>query len=183
MCSSQTANLIVEVLSEKMNNNEIFTAFDVTKEVRSRTSETVLHRDVRRILSNYLSIGYNKELCVLNVSGNPQAFVYYPDSKSFNDYPLVLKDDEEDNDETDEDNEEDIVSINIDGRVNVPKKVLKSINPVGGSYDILVNGSLISKKPNSDGRVRFSTKDSGITTSKVKIIVDSNKNVIEVESI
>ena len=104
----------------------------------------------------------------------PYSFVYFPNGKSATDHPLVNEDEEKDS------VDDDVISATAEGRINIPKKILDQITPVGGSYDISFGGVLFPKNPNSDGRVRFYMKDLGISGNKVKITVDSD--TIQVES-
>ncbi len=188
MCNVLVASSIVEVLEKMIQNQKVFTAFDVTKEARKIVSDTVLHRDVRSIVTNEFQIGemkdYNRELCTLNISNTPTAFVYFPDSKSAADHPFVddvsVVEDDEDEENGDDEN---IISITAEGRFNIPKKILDQIQPTGGSYDLMVNGDLHCRVSNVDGRIRLTANKVGLTTHKCRITVDTVKHKILVESI
>ena len=52
MCTTAEATLIIEVLDEKVQNQEVFTAFDVTSAARSKTDDNIRHSDVRNIVNN-----------------------------------------------------------------------------------------------------------------------------------
>lgn len=188
MCTVLVANTIIEVLDEKCKNKDVFTAFEVTKEARNKTSDTVLHKDVRDIVNNEFVTSqmqdYDRELCVLDMSGNPQALVYFPDGKSVSDHPLVsdntITDDTSDDDT---DDGPDVYKLTAKGRINIPKKLVDKISPIAGSYDVFVNGDLKSTAPNKDGRVRLSLRHLGISDSKVSITVDDNADIIRIETV
>ncbi len=190
MCTVLVASTIIEVLDEKCKNQDVFTAFEVTKEARIKTSDTVLHKDVRGIVNNEFITSqmqnYDRELCVLDMSGNPQALVYFPDGKSASEHSLVSDNTSVviDDDNTDSTvNDPDVYTLTAKGRINIPKKLVDKISSVAGSYDIFVNGDLKSTTPNKDGRVRLSLKKLGISDSKVKITVDDNSDTISIETI
>lgn len=79
MC--QHLSTIKTVVNEYVNDNKMFTAFDVTKEVRARVRDRVSHTDVRRDVHSMFStgtmFGYNRTLA--NLAGvNPQPWIYHP---------------------------------------------------------------------------------------------------------
>lgn len=188
------ASTILEVLDEKIKQGDVFTAYDITIAARAKTSNNVRHSDVREIVNNEFLQGemtdYTRDLCTLDLSGSPQAFVYFPMTASSYDHPLVNIDTTDDSidsivDDSTEDSTEDStdgkeITVTAEGRVNVPKDVLSKISPTGGSYDILVSGTLTCVIPNKDGRVRINARKLGIIGDKVEITVDSSKNIIEV---
>ena len=75
MCSVAMANSIIEILDQKIQDGDPFTAFDITSAVRATTDDTVIHNDVRNIVNNeYVTsqmAGYERELCVLDISSKP----------------------------------------------------------------------------------------------------------------
>ncbi len=184
MCSMIVASSIVEVLEQKISDGEVFTAFEITKAVRAAVTDNVRHSEVRGVVNSEFLQGdmkdYSRDLCTLNTTGNPQAFVYYPElSKEASDHPLVDSstvsdpDDDDDGDGTDDSlSDPDIVSMTAEGRINIPKEKLDKISPTGGSYDFMISGQLECRKANSDGRIRFTMSDIGIGT-KCRIKVDS----------
>jgi hypothetical protein len=171
MCSATVFDVILNVISEFVSSQKLFTAFDVTKEVRSRVDGKVPHFDVRSFLNSEFLMGqdmdsYNRELCVLNVIHDPRAFIYYPDGKEASEYPLY-KSSTVQKDPTIDD--EDIIEITAEGRFNIPKSMLNQVNTVSGSYHFLIDGDNICRSPNSDGRVRFTAKEIGIDSSKCSV--------------
>jgi len=189
MCNVATATTILEVLDEKVQNREVFTAFDITLAVRAKNPDTILHRDVRNVVSNeFVSREldrYSRELCSLNISGNPQAMVYFPDDKSADEHLLVDKIYSPDNTDDDDaiSNDPDVVNLTTEGRVNIPQKLLSQVSPTGGSYDFTVNGDLKCIIPDKDSRVRLSLKSMGFIGNKCRLTVDSSRNLITLESV
>ena len=96
MCSDKCQNLIDEVLSELVDGNESFTAYDVSKKVQGLLDQQGLpferHIHMRAFIHNLMdncvfSGEYEKEL--RNVSGAAQkAWVYFPTKLS--NTPLTL---------------------------------------------------------------------------------------------
>jgi hypothetical protein len=185
MChNAKVRDKIIEILGQKVTNQDVFTIFDLTKEVRANTTEKVFHKDVRDVaVQEFLAGGmptYNRDSYVLNTQDSPVAMVYYPNGKDGSEHPLVKVEDNNDGGDGGSDDEEDeaVVSITAEGRINIPKKFLDKVNAVGGSYDCIFGGTIYPKSPNKDGRVRLSNKDIFISGNKVKISVDTNKNTI-----
>ncbi len=197
MCSVATANHILEILEDMIQNQEVFTAFDVTVAVRAITSETVLHDDVRGVVDGqFISqqiAGYDRELCALNVSGNPQALVYFPDGKSAQDHSLVdgstasvapaASDGSDGSDGAVVDLDDDEYATTKEGRVQIPRKLLSQVNPVGGTYDVMISGSLKSASADARGDVRVSLRQYDITDEKVKLVVNVSNNTISIETV
>jgi hypothetical protein len=199
MCTTLVANLIIEVMDEKLQNGEVFTAYDITMAARAATSDTFSHGDVRNIVNNAFITGdmadkgpdeYERELCTLNLSDSPQAFVYFPDTKSANDHSLVdghtpvassvsipastasvvdLDDDE--------------YATRKDGRIQIPAKLFAQVTPNAGTYDVLVNGTLKCASKNAKGEIRVGLRQFGIRDSKVKITVDTSNNTINITTV
>jgi len=211
MCDVTVAKTIVEVLDEAVKNQEVFTAYDITIKARKLSDDTIFHsgntifhKDVKNIVVNKFVTqqmpGYNRELCKINKLGKPEALVYYPDGKSVSDHSLVLSapildnavtpddDLDDDFDDDDFDDEEivvskDVYNLTAEGRVNIPKTLLDKVAPSAGGYDVLVSGTLRSIAPNKDSRVRVSLKNMGISSSKVRMTVDTSNNTINIESV
>jgi hypothetical protein len=187
------ASTIVEVLNEKILNEEIFTAYDITIAAREATDDTVIHDDVRNIVGNEFNTnqikGYVRELCTLNLSGSPQAFVYFPDTKSASEHPfvdgvstpvsssvsmpvstpaVVLGDDE--------------YKTTKEGRVQIPRKLTEQVSPNNGTYDLIINGSYRGVNPDARGDLRIGLIQFGIKDSKVKVTVDVSNNTINIET-
>lgn len=189
------ASIIVEVLEQKLLDKEVFTAYEVTQASRALTTERVDHADVKDIVNNEFKTQQMgtvaRMLCSLNDGRGSEAFVYYPNGKSASDHPLVGSvavsnvsvnlDDSTDSDSTDNTDNTDSIDSNItaEGRINIPKSLLSSVTPTGGSYDISFNGSLHCRVPNKDGRVRISINAIGFVGNKAKFSIDKNTIVIE----
>jgi len=193
MCSVAIQSCIQEILDQKVRDGEAFTAFDITQAARQCTDENVRHSEVRGIVQNSFESdeipGYIRELCSLNLPGNPQAFVYFNIMKSAADHPLVgsvpAPDDSDDDGEDDSDGDslqDGEVIATAEGRVNIPTSILSQVSTNAGSYDMLISGTLKCVTPNKDGRVRICLKPVGITDKKVKIVVGSN-NTINIETV
>jgi hypothetical protein len=85
MCNSQSADLIRQVVTEKVNSNVMFTAWDITLEVtnlaRQQGIPTERHRDLKGTthdeVDQYISQGlYQRTL--RDVGAPTSAFVYHP---------------------------------------------------------------------------------------------------------
>jgi hypothetical protein len=193
MCSTVVENAIREVIDEKVLNEELFTAFDVTKVVRQNVSEQVYHSEVRNVVQRAWvgdadrMIGYDRELCTLNVADKPQAFVYLPQDKTVEDYPLVDSDDVVDSNDIVDNvaSDEDVFSVEGAGRLNIPKKILDKVspNPVSGSYDFMVNGNLVCHRKNANGAIRISVKTFGLTGDKCRVEIDKSNDTISISSL
>ena len=197
MCTVLVANTIVELLDAKVQNKEVFTAFDVTSAVRAAMidGDSVLHNDVRNIVNNEFITQqiqeYNRELCTLDISGNPQALVYFPDTKQANDHPLVsgssIADPADVTDDSDDDTVVDLaddeVATTKEGRVQIPRKLLDGVTPNSGSFDVLISGSLQCATKDARGDVRVGLRQFGIRDSKVRVTVDSANNTINIETV
>jgi hypothetical protein len=79
MC--QHVGLIEDVVNDFVNNGQMFTAHNVTAEVRRRTKDRVAHDDVKRDVHKMFNDGamfsYNRSLASLQ-NVNPQPWVYHP---------------------------------------------------------------------------------------------------------
>ena len=191
MCAIATANLIVEILAQMILDGNVFTAFDVTLAVRDKNDgDTVMHNDVRNIVNNEFiaqhMVGYKRELRTLDLPNSPQAFVYYPDGETAEIHPLVsgtatVPDNTDDGDTTVDDLGDDEYKLTAEGRIQIPRNLLSKVTPNAGSYDILVNGTLKSARPDARGDVRVGLRRIGITGDKVKLTVDSQANAINLE--
>lgn len=98
MCEPATANLIQEIIDRKINNNELFTAFDVSlavKELASAKGEPVeRHRHMKgtihQTIEPFVQQGiYNSELW--DVGAQTRAFLYYPNGADPNTYVPVAR--------------------------------------------------------------------------------------------
>ena len=115
MCDSATRTVIEELVEEKVSKEEMFTAWDITKEVRSsgtREPHRSVKRVVHRIFENGEMEGYDRALVSVR-PGVPSPFVYHPDGIDPNDYLAQGKvdkasrngdgDDDDDDDDGDDD--------------------------------------------------------------------------------
>ena len=190
MCKLMVADTIVKILDEKVQNGEVFTAFDITSAVRNEIkNDTITHKDVRNIVHNEFITqqmqGYDRELCTLDISGSPQAFVYFPDTKQASDHPLVSvgsttdSTDELDDDELDDDE----YKTTKEGRIQIPRKLLNKVSPVSGSFDITINGTIHCASKDARGCVRIGLRQLGIRDNKVRVTVDTNSNSINIDTV
>lgn len=210
MCTATIAQSILDALSARQKNGSVFTAYDVTKDVRDGTQENIKHKEVQDIVHaewNQVQFiaGYNRNDMVKldKLVGSPWAIIYYPDGKSPSDHPLV----------TDtsnpaptvnpipatsapiasvpktttpklggqvKDGDDFICSITTEGRIEIPGKLLSQANVVGGTYDVKFSGSAIYKAPNSEGRLRIHKSELG-NGDTFRVSVDVDSNTINVE--
>lgn len=74
-------NLIEDAVNNFVNDNKMFTAFDVTKEVRGQTQDRVYHdevkKEVHKMFHNNRVSGYARSLASLP-NANPQPWLYHP---------------------------------------------------------------------------------------------------------
>lgn len=195
MITALLSDAVVDVLNEKFAKMEVFSAYDITKDVRRKVEpeEKVFHSDVRQIINdrfihNLFPDDYHRECIELNIEDTPRAIVYYPDGKSFQDHPLAVKCDEDMEDGTETtptpsvpavQNDVFVCEVTREGRLNIPKKIIPDNCD---THVISFNGRSISLKTNSDGRLRVSIKylDYG---DKFEVWYDVSKNGIEVKKI
>jgi hypothetical protein len=195
------AQLIIEVLEQMALDAKVFTAWNVTEAARlienqKANPEQILHNDVRGIVENEFVTSqlasYDRELCSLNLSGNPEAFVYFPAGKSASDHVLV--DDNAVSTSVSQpisqpvsqpvvDLDDDEYKTRKDGRIQIPVKLYTQVTPNAGSYDVLINGSLKCASTNARDEMRIGLRQFGIKDSKVKVTVDVTANTIVIETI
>jgi hypothetical protein len=93
MCSPQSADVVREVVSEFVDDDRLFTAFDVSKEVQKRLTDRNLpferHRHLKgtihQELEQFTQTGvYERQLH--DVGAPTQAFLYFPPNTDPNDY-------------------------------------------------------------------------------------------------
>ena len=199
MCSMLVATSILETLEDFLLGKKVFTAYDVTIAARGKTSDNVKHVDVRGIVDNEFitqkMIGYDRELCTLNLGSSPQAQVYFPDTKSANDHPLVdgsssvstpvsQPTSQPTSTAPAVDLDDDEYKTTKEGRIQIPRKVLKQVTPNAGSYDVQISGgSLKCVCADARGDVRICLRQFGIDSAKVKLTVDTGANTINLEAI
>lgn len=199
MCSTTVRQEYVQALQECVAAEKPFTAYDVTKRARVIANERVPHYGqdgVRNFVTseygNLIPATWNQTM--VQLQSGQQALVYHPASVDPYDHPMADKnaasaqvptpaptvatsqDDDEDEDEPDSV----VVKVTNERRVNIPRKMMKKVNPTGGSYDIFVNGDLVCRFPNKDGRLRVGKTelDKAGITDKAKISVDVKTNSI-----
>lgn len=219
MLTVSVAQTILDVLGQMRTDGEIFTAFDVTKKVRIDLSNgaDIPHRDVRVVVHNEFAtgamLGYSQLAGVeLNVSGNPQVIVYYPDGTDPYDHPLAMQPapagvapdpDDDDDSSTDttstdttstvkqggadlQDDGSIICSFTSEGRINIPKSLLRKVNPTGGSYDFTTGRGDFVRGTNGDGRIRLRKSELavfGIDTDTVRLSADETTDKISVSNV
>ena len=91
MCNQTNQELIEEVVSERVENEELFTAYDISREVqnRARNNGTPFerHRDMKNYIHNvmqdYLGVEYVK---TLHRIGDNNAIVYHPPHRQAAEY-------------------------------------------------------------------------------------------------
>lgn len=188
---------VKQVIIEKTGNNEKFTAYDITKEVRVRLGKSVKvsHTEVKKIVHNefedvsgLIPMTYSRALSDL---GDPKPWIYFPISS------LPDTDEEEDRDEDeDEDNKDDNSSsdstecvVTNENRINIPSRFLDKIicYPISG-YVFKISGidSPVKGYHNADGRVRIAVpypSGSRVRLSVEKTNIPGSTEYIKVEKI
>lgn len=93
MCNSQSADLIREVVTQKVNANVMFTAWDITLDVqnlaRQKNIPTERHRDLKGTIHQEVDqyVGQGVYQRTLRDVGAPvQAFVYHPNGTNASSY-------------------------------------------------------------------------------------------------
>jgi len=93
MCSADTATLIAEVVDQKVDNDDMFTAFDVSLEVKALAKKEGLpverHRHMRREIHNCMSRHVNGgtyESTTWDVGAPNPAILYFPTGGDPNEY-------------------------------------------------------------------------------------------------
>ena len=207
MCQVSVPQEVNDVVAEFVSQNKVFTAYDVTVAARKRTSHNVRHADVRQAVTGIINndttnrvanaADYVMTLLSLNIpsKGNPQALVYHPMNVDPYTHPMAMQNTVapapvDDGTAAPVDDGQgnvipfDGIDLTVEGRLNIPKKVLSQACPVGGSYDIKVNGTIVSRFPNLDGRVRLGKNvlDSK-NGQKYQVEFDTNLNCIKVSTV
>lgn len=203
-----THPMIGTVLNEMIQSGKMFTAFDVTKEVRQRVGRNVniRHGDVQQFVhANFLDMDgvfpsdYNREVTHLANGATP--FLYYPVASNPADYlnggqapavdlnsqlQNVLK--PAANPTTDNtinsifSSDEEVRVVTQENRVNVPKNLLDKITMVSGSYDVSIDGNTKFVTPTeADNRVRV-TVTSVPAGACVTVKANQARNCIEIST-
>jgi len=208
MCTATVAQEILNALQTRIDIGSVFTAFDVTSDVRdSNPGNKIKHRDVRRIVHEEYQTGqfpdnYNRvDGIELDVPQSPLVIVYYPDGKSGSDHPKALQPTPASSGFAPvppsmrvqtgsitskqggsvKDGDGFICSETAKGVINIPDAIVKGVTPSGGTYDISVDGDIIYKAPDGQGRLRISSSVLG-GGSKFKLTVNTSNNTIVVET-
>jgi hypothetical protein len=207
MCQVNVPQEVNDVVAEFVSQNKVFTAYDVTVAARKRTSHNVRHADVRLAVmgiinndtANRVANAADYVFTMLSLNdpskGNPQVIVYHPLSVDPYTHPMVLPNTVapapvDDGSTVPADDGQgnvipfDGIDLTVEGRLNIPKKVLSQACPVGGSYDIKVNGTIVSRFPNLDGRVRLGKKVLDYQKGqKYQVEFDTDLNCIKVSTV
>lgn len=82
-------NLLKDIICEKIENKEAFTAFDITMISKKRGNDSFRHRDIKEIIHNIMLKDYmdeyNREL--ITIPGTTvEPFLYFPKGYNINDY-------------------------------------------------------------------------------------------------
>ena len=137
-------NEITTVVNEFVNDNKMFTAFDVTRELRGRVKDRVQHHEVKREVHQMFTsgqvFGYNRTLA--NLPGvNPQPWIYHPLAADFTTYngnpaavtpvapspvlPSISSTDDDDDDDEDDNNR--VYKFDSTDRLCVPNKLIRQL--------------------------------------------------------
>lgn len=153
MCTNRTdigiadlQNLVADIISKVTNGNHPFTAFDITKALRDENPNTeIRHEDVRAVVDSLYRIGqidpnYTRTSTVLKTGKS--AFVFHNINTDSTDYPFAKKGDT-DNTAIDNTNvvqdEEEIVEITKESRLNIPQRLLRAVGLNVGDTAYLVS--------------------------------------------
>ncbi len=207
MCTATVAQEILDALQSRLDNGSVFTAFDVTGDVRDKNpGDKIKHRDVRRIVHEEYQTGqfpdnYNRQDGVeLDVPQSPLVIVYYPDGKTALDHPKALQSTapqtatvappsvsraatstSSNKGGCVKDGNGFICSETSKGVINFPDAIVKAVTPSGGTYDIIIGGDTVYKAPDGQGRLRISSSKLG-GGDRFKLTVDTSNNTIVVET-
>jgi len=195
---------VQEVIDKFTNEDKVFSAYDVTKEV-NKNGPVARHYKIKSLVHGIFQAGemngdnYNRELITLDVGNDDaDAFVYYPNSKTAYDHPLAksqtvtavdngdgvptldLDDLDDDTDDEDEDDDSEIVAtvtVTNENRIQIPRKVLKGLYTNDSSYHISCGGKLYVKSAEADGRIRI-TDTSYLPKTRVNIAIQHNTVIV-----
>ena len=152
MCQVSVPQEVTDVVNEFVQQNKVFTAYDVTVAARRRTKQNVRHNDVRQYVTHFMNFepeaqGYGAASINLNIpgKGNPVAIVFFPQGQDPYSHPLAVQvgsapqDDGTPDDGTQSDGsapastvqgdpnspfDDEVVKITAEGRLNIPKSVI-----------------------------------------------------------
>ena len=166
---------VIIVISNMTDNDEIFTAFDVTKRIRQENpTMNVPHNDVRDMVLDSFRTDfcddYSRECIDLTVA---RAFVYYPDNESPYDHPLAVKPSTPDTDTSDpkpKRTADPDSMLTVEKRLNIDKMLLVNLGLVPGklvkvetisgvmSLTATTDTSGTTLVVNADGRLRLNSR-------------------------
>ncbi len=214
MCNATAlaAQAVLDALSNRLKNDSVFTAFDITTDARDGTHEHIAHLDSREIVHNEFDTGefpdkYNKEEFLALITGHV-AICYYPDGKSAEDHPLAVQGSiaaaappigripsaivaaktaqaaptTKQGGKT-KDGDSFICNVTCDGRVNVPKELYSQVTADGGTFDVQFNGTIIYKKPIGAKDRLVLTKSDLNGGKRFRVGVNFGANTITLEQI
>ena len=170
---------ITSVLDQMILDKKVFTAYDVTIAARRLTTNSILYSDVKDIIRDKFITGqihgYGKDYKFEGLEGDMEFVPVYRPNESSN---TVIEDTPEEIaivEDTDISIDSVVVvKLTKDGRVNIPKELLKQITKVDGSYDIYISDTHKCVSPNTNGCIRFGLRSFGIKGDKVSLVVDTN---------
>ena len=199
MNTTLSPEIVTNILSQMILDKKVFEAYDVTLAVRKLTTTNILNSDVEDIIRDKFVTGqmegYGRDYKFI---GNDYVTIYCPEGKSAKDHssessntvsevvPIVentapIVEDTvtpivEDTPITIDSGV--VVKLTKDGRVNIPKELLKQITMVDDSYDIYVCDTHKCVTPNTNGCIRFGLRSFGITGDKVSLVANTNSIAI-----
>jgi len=192
---------VIIVISGLTTRGEIFTAFDVTKEIREKfPTMNVPHNDVRdMVLDSYRSDfcdEYDRECLDLTVSA--RAFIYHPKGESPYDHPLAVQPVTPTPTSTPTRTSDPNTDLTVEKRLNIGKDLLDKLGLLPGKLvKVETLGGIMSLTAttdtagstlvvNSDGRLRLNsrmlTKAFGTLPAKYSISFNNDDFTIEVKS-
>ena len=177
MCNTMVKTIIDDVLNQMILDKEVFTANDVTLAVRKLTINDVPYEDVKNIIINKFVTGqmmdYNRDY---KFEGMDFVAVYCPEESSNTVEETTTEVTPVENTVSIDSGV--VVKLTKDGRVNIPRELLKQISMVDGSYNIYICGTHKYVSPNNNGCIRFGLRSFGIKGDKVSLVVNSNSITI-----
>ena len=170
MCNSVDSDRIQNKVAEFVAEGKVFTAFDVTKALRSEFPDfEERHRGVRRVVRSTQMDGYDSAGVNLVVAGDKAyAIAYFPTGKAATDHPLAIAVDPSVKGATDTIADA-IASVSTDGstpvlfktkddRIQLPKYILDKFP--SATVQVNLKGNVLIYTKNKDGRVRVMATDS-----------------------
>lgn len=203
MCDSVTRQLIENAVNNKVQNSEMFTAFDITNEVRKQSKDNINHYEVRKEVKKIFQSGgmNNYTQTIGNLPGvNPQPWVYHPFTSDASLYQPNIAPTPPAATSSSDDDEEDEDEYSVDARKTlcIPAKYLREAGFASGDEAFVIAGSnnifvtknhnnhtqLSSYKVDMYGNVRVTQsilRKGGIAGSRFR--VERKNNTIKVEKV